>query len=149
FYFQCVATAFRRFRRNVPEQIEFVLLARNSLQSAKQIVRVENCKSAGSFRECGKDLLIRRAGSRQLRNNRARLAQRIVRIVEGIPVTRRPRPRPPCPPATPGSAASPPPRPPATSASCTPRSAAAPSSSASARTAGTSTAGPAPTATAA
>src|SRR5205807_2174938 len=82
-HFERVATTFGRFGRNVAEEIKFVLLAGDALEAAKKIVGVENCESPSAFGERREDLLVGGSGFWKLRNDGARLVQRIVVVVAG------------------------------------------------------------------
>ena len=72
-YFESMATAFGRFRRNITEKIKFVLFAGDALQAAEKIIGVEDRESASAFRKGGKNLLVGGSGVRKLRNDRTRL----------------------------------------------------------------------------
>src|SRR5258708_6061531 len=109
-------TAFRTFRRHIPQNIKVALLPPDLLEAAKQIIRIENGKSASPIGKRSKYLLVRCHRRRKLRHNRPRL---VVRIVQRISVSiliaatcPPPRPRPLCLPARP-----PPPPPPLPSTS--------------------------------
>src|SRR5207253_8941558 len=63
-HFERVAAAFGRFGRNITEQIKFVLLAGDALESAEKVVGIENCKAASAFGERREDLLVGGSGFR-------------------------------------------------------------------------------------
>src|ERR1700683_347703 len=64
--------------RDVTQQVVFILLSRDFLESSEQIVCVENWKSAGPFCQFIKQLLIYGRRRREGRNDRPRL--RIVSV---------------------------------------------------------------------
>ena len=77
-HLQRVATAVGRTRRNVAEQIVFVLFARDLLQTGKQVVGIQDGEAAGSRREHVHYLLIGARGLRERRNDVARLIVKLV-----------------------------------------------------------------------
>ena len=86
-HFEGVATAFGGFGGNIAEEIKFVLLAGDALEPAKKIVGVENCESPSAFGERREDLLVGGGGFRKLRNDGARLVQRIVVVAGRVAAT--------------------------------------------------------------
>jgi len=73
FYFESVATALGGFRRNVTEQIKFILFAGNFLEAAEQVVGIEDGEAASAFGEGSENLLIGGKGFGKLRDDGAGL----------------------------------------------------------------------------
>src|SRR5437899_1429863 len=56
-HFQRVTASFRCVAGHIPQDVELVLFAADALESAEQVVGVENRETAGSFRQRRQDLL--------------------------------------------------------------------------------------------
>src|SRR5260370_40892781 len=78
---QRVAASFRGVSRHVPETLELVLLPSDAIESPEQIVRVENRKAPGSFRQRRQDLLIGRSRWWECRHDRPRLVVRRIVVI--------------------------------------------------------------------
>src|SRR5713226_10526476 len=72
-HFQRVAASFRRVARHVTQDVELVLLSPDALESAEQVVGVENGETARSFRQSSQDLLVGRSRRWKWRHDGPRL----------------------------------------------------------------------------
>src|SRR5260221_414634 len=90
FHFQSMATALGARRWNIAEQIKFILIARDPLESTEQVIGVVDGETPRALCKRLQDLLIGGGRRRHLGQDRAR---RIVRIVVVVVVRRIDRPR--------------------------------------------------------
>src|SRR5260221_6431149 len=90
FHCQSMATALGARRWNIAEQIEFILIPRDPLESTEQVIGVVDGETPRALCQRLQDLLVGGGRRRHLRQDRAR---RIVRIVVVVVVRRIDRPR--------------------------------------------------------
>src|ERR1700694_5197268 len=88
-----MATALRRRLRHITYKVEFAALPSDFFQAAQKIVGIENGKTASAIGKRGEDLLVRRRGVWNVRNQRLRLSVRIVVAKRAVCYDRRRRRR--------------------------------------------------------